>query len=252
MADSLYEKKLLIVDDNKEDVSQLLYRTTQFHFSYEIAETLSSAYSSADRFHPDLILVDITLPFETVGGALAEFDRVLEFIHKYAATQAVIMLTGDLNQEHVKMAIAAGACEWIPKNKVVNDPEEFRKQLEDAFSNYIPGVPLSPFPEPMNDAQKTILRAVMDLRKDIVIMRTCGELSVIKAEKVALLASTAAKENELALAKTQAFARGEKATEEKYRRARARRWAAITVVLSGWAWTGREYLKGLYRTIFHH
>lgn len=211
-----YGKKLLIVEDNSDDVKNFFYRTTQFHFVHEIATNLSEAYESADRFKPDLMLLDVGLPFDRMTEATVSFDRILEFVHKYANLSCIIVLTGDLDPAHVKMGRAAGACGWIPKSKVIEAPEEFRQQIEDIYADYAPEGPLPP-DEMLTPGQDKIYRKVISLQKNISLMRDLQDVGIARAAKIVKDAGDAVKDKALEQAKDQAYKRGLEAGRKKAR-----------------------------------
>jgi DNA-binding NtrC family response regulator len=242
---SLYERKLLIVEDSDDDTRLLLNRVSQFHFNYETAMTLGEAYSAADRFKPDIMLVDVFIPFDSMG-AIADFQRVLEFISKYAALSAVVMLTGDLNPTHVKMAVAAGACEWIPKNQVTDSPEDFRGHLEKAYRNR-----LLTADSDMNPGQRLLMQAIQETRNESIISRATAEQLAFKTAKAAKEIAGKAVEDRVRLAEKQAFARGEQSMLVKIRTKKIALWATSTITVGTVGWTLRTFFYQLFLMAKH-
>ncbi len=118
----LKAKTVLIVDDDR--VIRLILRK---HLSKlgmvivgEAATGLDGAYMF-DKYHPDVVLLDVQLP---KGSGLT----ILKLIHEINPKAVVIMLTGDTSEDVIKTAINLGAYDYISKR--ANDlPERLAESL---------------------------------------------------------------------------------------------------------------------------
>jgi two-component system OmpR family response regulator len=78
--DKNHPKKLLIVDDEIHIVKALDFIFSSEGFLVETAHDGSSALSAADRFRPDIILLDVMMP-DIDGFSVAQSIRRNEQLH---------------------------------------------------------------------------------------------------------------------------------------------------------------------------
>src|SRR5689334_16943955 len=92
--------RILIVDDNIDDVHTLAYLLKEDGYSVELAVNGADALELASRFEPQVVLVDIRLP-DTSGLKLAQELRCIPSLeHAY-----LIAITGqDVSEPEAKAA----------------------------------------------------------------------------------------------------------------------------------------------------
>lgn len=118
-------QKILIADDNRQ--IRMLVSAALRSSGYELieAEDGEAAIESAVANHPDLILLDVTMP------KLNGFE-VLHFLRKRTDTDAVpiVMLTTSAQQTDLDRGRAEGANAYITKPF---EPAELRRTVERAL-----------------------------------------------------------------------------------------------------------------------
>ena len=105
---SSVKKKVLVIDDESE-VRHLIRRVLQ-KMGHEVIEAADGADTMQLIRHerPDLVLLDIHMP--KLDGIATMSD-----IRDVDPTLPVVMVTGDLDLERVKLALERGASEYITK-----------------------------------------------------------------------------------------------------------------------------------------
>jgi len=101
-------KRVLIVEDDPA-IARLLRDNLQFEgFSVEWSRTGRDALALSNRFAPDLVLLDITMP--GMNGL-----ETLKRIKAIAPDLPVAMVTAVFMEEEAKRCFEAGAYEYISK-----------------------------------------------------------------------------------------------------------------------------------------
>ncbi|HHY54644.1 MAG TPA: response regulator [Chloroflexi bacterium] len=118
--------KVLIVDDEANIVISLEFLMEQAGYTVDVARTGEEAIDKIDRFHPDLVLLDVMLP--GVNG----FDILQRIRQRFTLHQmAVIMLTAKGREVEVTKGLALGANAYITKPFSTRDLlAEVRRYLE--------------------------------------------------------------------------------------------------------------------------
>lgn len=101
--------RVLIVDDEPNIVISLEFLMKQQGYETATAADGRAALSEADRFRPDLVLLDITLP-ELDGFQVCEKLRA-----ERGAGIAIIMLTARGREAEVAKGVALGADAYVIK-----------------------------------------------------------------------------------------------------------------------------------------
>jgi DNA-binding response OmpR family regulator len=100
--------RVLVVDDEVH-VSAMLEETLGYlDYAVQVASTGEDALEALPSFHPDVVLLDLTLP--GMSGAL-----VLERLRVIDPRVPVIMVTGNTDVEAARRLLAQGAFDYIAK-----------------------------------------------------------------------------------------------------------------------------------------
>ena len=106
------EKKILIIDDNKDIRDLMRIILEKVNFSVSESEDGSSGLTAAREVKPDLILLDVMMP------GLSGFD-VLQQIRIEKDSQLrevpIMMITAKSQSEDIDRALALGATGYIVK-----------------------------------------------------------------------------------------------------------------------------------------
>jgi two-component system response regulator DevR len=108
--------RVLVVDDHevvREGIVAALDRRENFHVVAQ-AGTVAEAIAAADRFEPDLVVMDVRLP----DGSGVEACRDIRGDHP---NTKVVMLTSYPDEEAVLSAIVAGASGYLLKETRLRD-----------------------------------------------------------------------------------------------------------------------------------
>jgi len=108
--------RILVVDDHdivREGIAALLQRQPRYEV-VALAATIAEAIAAADRYDPDLVILDIGLP----DGSGIEACREIKDGHP--ATR-VVMLTASADEDTVLSAVIAGANGYLLKQSSVRD-----------------------------------------------------------------------------------------------------------------------------------
>ena len=105
-------KKILVVDDQPQ-VKELLKVTLEVG-NYEVlfAESGPQALQLARTTHPDIILLDIMMPDSDLDGL--QVCRYLK-ADPVTADSFIILLSAKSQQADIKVGLAAGADDYVPK-----------------------------------------------------------------------------------------------------------------------------------------
>jgi DNA-binding response OmpR family regulator len=101
--------RVLIVDDEPNIVISLEFLMKQQGYETATAADGRAALSEADRFRPNLVLLDITLP-ELDGFQVCEQLRA-----EHGADMGIIMLTARGREAEVAKGLALGADAYVTK-----------------------------------------------------------------------------------------------------------------------------------------
>ena len=106
--------KVLLVEDNPADqvmVEEVLQDTTTFEYQLATCERLQEASSCISEEHPDIILLDLSLP-DSSGL------ETLEKIRSYASHVPIVIFTGLDDQRAGLEAINRGAEDYLVKGEI--------------------------------------------------------------------------------------------------------------------------------------
>ena len=109
-----HHARVLLVDDNPAVLRQVVQCLPE-HF--EVVDTLESGArlrASIDAHHPDIVVLDITLPGESGIALAAQLGK--------AGCQArIVFLTVHSDPDYVRAALHAGACGYVVKMRLSLD-----------------------------------------------------------------------------------------------------------------------------------
>ena len=108
MAKAKIDKKVLVVEDDKDFIWILKQGLVNKGFLVIFAEDGEEGLKTAEQEKPDLILLDILMP--KMDGI-----KALEEIRKARPSTMVLMVSGDLTVDRVKEALANGAAGFVVK-----------------------------------------------------------------------------------------------------------------------------------------
>jgi two-component system, NarL family, response regulator LiaR len=117
--------RVLLVDDHavvRKGLRALLDREPGIEVTHE-AEDGEEAVRSADRFHPDVILMDLEMP--GIGG----IEATRRIIDMHPDTR-IVVLTSHASEEDVFPALKAGAFGYLPKHSA---PEDVLHAIRQAY-----------------------------------------------------------------------------------------------------------------------
>jgi DNA-binding response OmpR family regulator len=101
--------KVLIVDDEPNIVTSLQFLMTKSGFQTAVARNGEAALAEAERFQPDLVLLDVNLPgrdgFEVCQALRASGPRSLK----------IVMLTAKGREAEVTKGLELGADAYVTK-----------------------------------------------------------------------------------------------------------------------------------------
>jgi CheY-like chemotaxis protein len=139
---SVDQKKILIVDDNRVEVSALSGILKSSGFEVLVAEDGAEAVSAARRAKPDIILLDILFPPDVAHGGGVPWDGflILSWLNRLeeAKNVPVIFVTGAEPTKYEKRALAAGAAKFFRKPI---EKDELLAAIQQALAARKPNVP---------------------------------------------------------------------------------------------------------------
>ena len=104
----MVDGQLLVVDDEQEITALLEEHFSACGYAVEVAHNGGDALMLAAARRPDTVVLDITMP----GPDGAE---VLSRLHAVDPTIAVVMLTGNGDEDLARTLLRAGAFDYVPK-----------------------------------------------------------------------------------------------------------------------------------------
>jgi DNA-binding response OmpR family regulator len=100
--------RVLIVDDEPHVAAMLEEAVTTFGYAAHVAPNGQEALRVAAEFHPDVVLLDLTLP--DISG-----DVVLGQLREAQPELPIIMVTGNSDVDRARRTLAQGAFDYIAK-----------------------------------------------------------------------------------------------------------------------------------------
>jgi signal transduction histidine kinase len=117
--------KILLIEDNNDDADLLVrsLKRDKLEFLHERVETREEFIEALDRFKPDVILSDHSLP---------QFDSLtaLEIAKKRVPNVPFILVTGTVSEEFAVTCIKSGADDYILKKNMIRLTSAIHKSLE--------------------------------------------------------------------------------------------------------------------------
>jgi len=109
--------KILMLEDDPFDaeIIERLLRKEQWDIEFTLVNTRNGYETALDRFLPDLILADNSLPQFDAGDAL-------QFARQQSLYIPFIMVTGTVSEEYAVEMIKAGADDYILKDRLTRLP----------------------------------------------------------------------------------------------------------------------------------
>lgn len=120
-------KKVLVVEDYEDSREFMKFLLESYGYTVIEAADGLEAVDKVKQFHPDLVLMDISLPFVdglTATRAIREFD-------KYAKNLPIIAVTA-FGHDYRRKALEAGCNDLIDKPVDFNELEPILHQYLDA------------------------------------------------------------------------------------------------------------------------
>lgn len=126
------QTKVLIVEDNDEDATQIRMALENMSCDFQRAQSLDEANDRTLSFEPEIVIMDVCIP-KAFGAGDVIFSDILEYIRRFKDKSATVILTGHVDPVHVDQAMLAGAVDYIDKEKLLNRPE-FEARIRDAHT----------------------------------------------------------------------------------------------------------------------
>ena len=104
------KEKILIIDDDREYISQLAEVLEEEGYQVGFTTSGLSAFNMLDSINYDLIILDINMPRMNGMEVLSELKST-----KTTRLTPVLMSTGDSSADSVKQAVQLGADDYIIK-----------------------------------------------------------------------------------------------------------------------------------------
>ena len=119
MAEAVYRKKVLSIDDNRDIHTVLKVRFEDAGYQFESAFSGQEGLDKVKSYAPDVVLLDIMMP-------VMDGYEVLSRMKSDDATRnvPVIMLSAKRQREDVMKAVGLGAKDYLVK------PVDFKRLLE--------------------------------------------------------------------------------------------------------------------------
>ncbi len=118
------KRTALIVEDDADD---LLFLTNSLddQFRLYISGSLASALETLSRLKPDVVLLDLKLPD-------SEFPETLACIHPVRGVAAIVIVSGNGDDEFMRRCLESGANGFLFKNRLafIDVVGEIRKAIE--------------------------------------------------------------------------------------------------------------------------
>jgi DNA-binding NtrC family response regulator len=118
--------KILILEDNSSDVNLVLHelRKAEFNFTSAVVQTQAGFENALQRFIPDIILSDYSLP---------SFDGVTAFHIKQNTIPDIpfIIISGTIGEENAVELIKNGVTDYVLKDKLFTLATKITRALKD-------------------------------------------------------------------------------------------------------------------------
>jgi DNA-binding response OmpR family regulator len=103
-------KKVMIVDDDKEFLSEIKETLDLSGYEAEVVEDATLAVGVAAKVRPDVILLDIRMPLKSGFQVADEISHLEEFSHT-----PIIAMTAFFKDEYVQSVNASTIKGWLKK-----------------------------------------------------------------------------------------------------------------------------------------
>ena len=100
--------RILVVDDEEDITSVVEEHFTALGYDVDVAHGGAAALIRAAAQRPDVVLLDVTMP--DVSG-----DEVLNRLRAIDPTVAVVMLTGNADEDLARSFLRRGALDYVAK-----------------------------------------------------------------------------------------------------------------------------------------
>src|SRR6266853_665780 len=125
--------RILLVDDNFDDLTLTEHALKNLHPKFEFANCLEDADARTISYNPHLVIMDVGIP-NIFGGPQVPFSDILAYLKKFHNV-AKVLLTGHVDSAHVDQAFAAGAVAYLDKD-LVSDWPGFQARIKDAMTTH--------------------------------------------------------------------------------------------------------------------
>jgi two-component system cell cycle response regulator DivK len=103
-------KRILLVEDNADNRDMLARRLLRRGYEVAVAEDGGQGLELAEALHPDVILMDLSMPVMDGWEAIRRLRR-----HPELSQTPVVALTGHAMKDDRAKSLAAGANEYMAK-----------------------------------------------------------------------------------------------------------------------------------------
>jgi two-component system cell cycle response regulator DivK len=103
-------KRILLVEDNADNRDMLARRLLRRGYEVAVAEDGGQGLELAEALHPDVILMDLSMPVMDGWEAIRRLRR-----HPELSQTPVVALTGHAMKDDRAKSLAAGADEYMAK-----------------------------------------------------------------------------------------------------------------------------------------
>ena len=109
-------KKILIVDDDRNMTAALKRVLKTFHFQCTTCDSAIEGLKKAEQINPHLILLDMNMPLMSGLGFLNEIKRNAKLSHI-----PIVVLSGENDKDTAQEAMNRGASGYLVKNYMRED-----------------------------------------------------------------------------------------------------------------------------------
>jgi DNA-binding response OmpR family regulator len=125
-------RKVLIVDDEPNIVTSLTFLMNKSGFETSVARDGDEALTEVERFHPDLVLLDVMMP-------IRDGFEVCQKLRATGQTKLkIILLTAKGRETEVAKGLAVGADAYVTKPFSTRDLVEQVTRLLDDSGGHVP------------------------------------------------------------------------------------------------------------------
>lgn len=128
----LLQTKVLVAEDNGDDSFFIRDALINLHCDFECASSMEEAREKTNSFKPEVVILDVGLP-RSHGSSIVDFSEIEAYIRDFKAQNAIVILTGAVNQDHVHRAMTAGACDYLGKD-ILRNRVEFESRIREAHT----------------------------------------------------------------------------------------------------------------------